>query len=185
MIHTKCIIVHGCPSTSEDDGYNKHWMPWTQKQLIKNGIPTELPTMPAPWQPQYDSFKKVFEQFNVDENTILIGHSCGSAFLVRWLGENPVKIFKLILVAPWKIATKEKEYRGKFYSYIIDKTIKDRINKIIMFTADNEDEGGKESLKIFHNVLGGKIIDLKSHGHYTMKDMGTEKFPELINEIIK
>ena len=185
MSNTKCIIVHGCPPTSKDDSYNKHWMPWAQKQLIKKGIPTELPAMPTPWDPQYDNFKKIFEQFNVDENTILIGHSCGSAFLVRWLGENPVKISKLILVAPWKIVTEEKEYREKFYVYTIDKTIIDRTNEIIMFTSDNEDEGGKESLKIFHDALGGEIIDLKSHGHYTMGDMGTEEFPELIDRIIK
>jgi len=184
-MNTKCIIIHGCPSTSKDDGYNKHWMPWAQEQLIKNGIPTELPTIPTPWEPQYDNFKSVFEQFDIDENTILIGHSCGSAFLVRWLGENPRKIFKLILVAPWKVASKEKVFREKFYGYPIDETIKDRTGEIIMFTADDETENGKKSLKFFYDALGGKIIELKGRGHYTRGDMGTEEFPELIDKIVK
>ena len=53
-----------------------------------------------------------------------------------------------------------------------------------MFTSDDEENEGKESLKIFHDALGGKIINLKSHGHYTLNDMGTEEFPELLKVII-
>ncbi len=53
-----------------------------------------------------------------------------------------------------------------------------------MFTANDEDPEGKESLKIFHEALGGEIIDLKNHGHYTLGDMGTEEFPELLKAIL-
>jgi len=180
-----CIIVHGCPSTPEDKGYNKHWMPWTQKRLIEHGIPTELPTIPEPWKPQYELFKKEFERFEVDEDTVLIGHSCGCAFLVRWLGENPIKISKLILIAPWKVAVNKNEYKAKFYGYKIDESVKDRIGNIIMFTADNEKVGGKESIGIYHNSLGGEIIELKGRGHYTFKDMGTDEFPELIETVMR
>ncbi len=40
-----------------------------------------------------------------------------------------------------------------------------------MFTADDEDPEGKESLKIYHNALGGDVIELKNHGHYILKHM--------------
>ena len=53
-----------------------------------------------------------------------------------------------------------------------------------MFTADDEDLEGKESLQIFHKALGGNIIDLKSHGHYTLGDMWTEEFPELLQVVL-
>lgn len=53
-----------------------------------------------------------------------------------------------------------------------------------MFTSDNEEEDGKKSLRIFHKALGGKIIELKGRGHYTIGDMETEEFPELLKEII-
>ena len=53
-----------------------------------------------------------------------------------------------------------------------------------MFTADDEEKEGKESLKIFHQALGGEILELKGHGHYTLGDMGTEKFPELLEVIL-
>lgn len=186
-----CIIMHGCPSNAEramnpeTRTYDKHWILWLKRNLIALGIETETPPMPDPWEPDYQKFKAEFEKYEVRENTILIGHSCGSAFLVRWLGETKREIFKLILVAPWKIPDKDDEFRKEFYTYPIDESIKSRADEIMMFTADDEEDEGKESLKIFHQALGGAVIELKGHGHYTLGDMGTEEFPELLEKIIR
>ncbi len=186
-----CIIIHGCPDNKEKSmsaktrTYDKHWIPWIKENLSARGIKTETPLMPEPWEPDYNLFKKEFEKYSITENTILIGHSCSCAFLVRWLGDRKQKINKLILVAPWKIPDKGDEIKRKFYEYEIDKTIKSRVNEIIMFTADDEYKDGKKSLKIFHDALGGKIIELKRRGHYTFRDMRTEEFPELLGEIIE
>lgn len=184
-------IIHGCPSNAERAmsvearTYDKHWIPWIKKELNDRGIRAETPLMPDPWEPDYEKYKKEFEKYDVSENSVLVGHSCGSAFLVRWLGETKKKIRALILVAPWKIPDADDEARKAFYSYRIDETIKSRVAKIIMFTADNEEYGGKESLEIFRQALGGEVIELKGHGHYTMEDMGTEKLPELLQIILK
>ncbi|MEK7587736.1 MAG: alpha/beta hydrolase [Patescibacteria group bacterium] len=181
-----CVIVHGCPSDSSEERtqeYAKHWMPWIKKELTSKGIETQIPLMPEPWHPNYEAFKREFEKYDVTPNIILIGHSCGCSFLVRWLGETKRRIKKLILVAPWKINDKHDKWRKLFYEYPIDKTIKNRVNEIIMFTADNEKNDGKKSLSFFHEALGGKIVELKGKGHYTLEDMDTEKFPELLKEL--
>ncbi|QQR93894.1 alpha/beta hydrolase [bacterium] len=52
--------------------------------------------------------KAQFEKYDVDENTILVGHSCGCAFLVRRLGGNKRNVCGLILVTPWKFPDKER-----------------------------------------------------------------------------
>ena len=180
------IIIHGCPSDAEKAmnpetrTYDKHWIPWTREKLNEKGIKVETPFMPEPWYPNYEKFKAEFEKCSVDEDTILIGHSCGCAFLVRWLGESKQKVAKLILVAPWKIPDEGDEARQRFYIYRIDEMIKDRVNKIVMFTADDEEDDGKISLEIYHRALGGEVIELKGHGHYTMGDIGTIEFPELL-----
>lgn len=190
MTEINYIILHGCPSDEEKAmnpetrTYDKHWIPWTKQQLILKGISTETPLMPHPWKPDYGVFKKEFEKYAVTENTVLVGHSCGSAFLVRWLGETKQNIRKLILVAPWKIPDKDDMFRKAFYTYPIDETIRSRVKSIVMFTADDEEEDGKKSLELFHRAFGGRIINLKGHGHYTFNDMGTEAFPELLEEIV-
>jgi predicted alpha/beta hydrolase family esterase len=188
----KCIVIHGCPSDEEKAmdperrTYDKHWIPRIKEQLVANGIETDTPLMPSPWQPDYEEFKDEFEKYDVDENTILVGHNCGCAFLVRWLGDTKRKILKLILVAPWKIPQESKKGADvDFYTYPVDADIKDRVSQIIMFTADDEENDGKESLKIFHRAFGGEVIELKGHGHYCLEDMGTNEFPELLEKILQ
>lgn len=186
----RIFIIHGCPSNAEmainpeTRTYDKHWIPWIKRELTVRGVQTEAPLMPTPWEPDYEKFKAEFEKQEIRENAVLIGHSCGCAFLVRWLGETKKRIAKLILVAPWKIPDKDDEFRRAFYNYPIDENLKSRIGKIVMFTADDEEDDGKKSLKIFHEALGGEVIELKGHGHYTMGDMGTEEFPELLKAVL-
>ena len=183
-----CIIIHGCPSNAEKAmnpetrTYDKHWIPWIKEELSKRNIKITTPPMPTPWKAYYSEWKKEFEKNEINEETILIGHSCGTAFLVRWLGETKRRINKLILVAPWKITPPGRE--KEFYDYKIDSTIKDRVGEIIIFSSDDEEEDGKKSAKMFNDVLEGKFIELKGMGHYTLKDMDTEEFPELLREII-
>ena len=187
---TNCIIVHGCSGSKEStldfsEGTEvQHWIPWTRQKLRENSINTQTPLMPEPWAPVYEKFRQEFKKYKVDENTVLVGHSCGCAFLTRWLGQSKQKIKKLILVAPWKVNTRNESFRDEFYAFNIDETIKSRVGEIVMFTSDNEREGGLESLKIYHQALGGRIITLPSHGHYIFEDMGTQEFSELLQEII-
>ena len=189
MTTKNCIIVHGCPSIAENDPekrtYDKHWIPWVKKELSLRGIPTIAPIMPTPWSPDYSEWKKEFDKLSINKDTILIGHSCGCAFLVRWLGETKQIINKLILVAPWKIADENNTAKKKFYEYPINNKIKENIKEVIIFTADNEEKDGKKSVEIFHKVIDGKVIELKGRGHYTMRDMGTQEFPELLEEVLK
>ena len=103
-----CIIIHGCPSSKEKSmsaekrTYDKHWIPWTKKQLEKQGFAVETPLMPEPWSPNYEDYKTVLDKLEVDKDTVLIGHSCGGAFLVRWIADTKKNIKKLILVSPGK-----------------------------------------------------------------------------------
>lgn len=185
------IIIHGCPTDEEKvmdadtRTYDKHWMPWLKAQLTALNIKVETPLMPNPWEPVYEDFKAEFEKYPVDEDSILIGHSCGTTFLTRWLGETKQKVDKLILISPWYITDKDDDARREFYEQPIDESIKERTNEIIIFTSNNDYEDGKKSVKIFESIVGGKVIELKDRGHYTMRDMGTMEFPELLAEVTK
>lgn len=186
-----CVVIHGCPSRAEKDmdaktrTYDKHWILWIKNELTARGITVETPLMPDPWDPVYESYKKTFEKNSIAANTILVGHSCGCAFLVRWLGDTKQEIDKLILVAPWKVPDYKDELKKAFYRYHVDETIKQRVNNIVMFTSNNERESGKRSLQIFHRALGGEIIDLPNHGHYSPDSMDKPEFPELLEVILR
>ena len=150
------IIVHGCPSDAErarnDETrtYDKHWIPWIRKNLSDKKIKVIAPLMPEPWKPDYSRWKNEFDKLDINNESVLVGHSCGCAFLVRWLGDTDKKVNKLILVAPWKFAEKENE--KDFYEHEISENVKKNVEKTIIFTSDNEEEDGKRSVKIFHET---------------------------------
>jgi len=77
------------------------------------------------------------------------------------------------------------ETKKKFYEYEIDESIASRVNEIIIFTADDEEEDGKKSAKIFQKALNAKVIELSNKGHYTLEDMKTEEFPELLTKVLE
>lgn len=164
--------------------YDKHWQPWLQRELLARGIVMERPMMPNPWTPKYEVYREEFEKYLVDEGTALVGHSCGAAFLVRWLGDTQRKIDALILVAPWKIPDEQNEIKKAFYLYPIDENIRSRVRRVVIFTSDDEEEAGKKSAAIFHEALGGELVELQGHGHYCFGDMQTEEFPELLAKIL-
>ncbi len=188
---TNCIIVHGCADweeqylSVEERAFDKQRMPRLEKQLINLWIKTQRPSMPNSRSPDYHAYKEVFEKHHVDENTILIWHSCWAAFLVRRLWESKKKISQLILVAPWKIPDWDDATKKLFYEYPIDESIKDRIKHVTIFSADDEEDEGKESAQIFYNALWGEFIELTGRWHYTLGDMWTEEFPEIIDVIKK
>ena len=100
----RAIIIHGYNNKSEFEdttrpsASNDHWIPWLQRQLLLNGIEAQTPEMPGFYKPNYEQWKDTLEMFHPDEETILVGHSCGGGFLVRWLSENSKKVGKVVLV---------------------------------------------------------------------------------------
>ena len=101
------ILIHGTCNHVEyfSDQYpslsNSHWFPWLQKQLLMHGYLAQAPEMPNATRPKYEEWKDTFQRFPIDGETILIGHSCGAGFLLRWMSELPARVARLILVAPW------------------------------------------------------------------------------------
>jgi len=183
------VIVHGSPSRDKrkDKDYipenNKHWIPWLEKQLIKKGINYETPLMPTPWRPKYKEWKKEFEKIKIDENSVLVGHSAGGAFIVRWLGETRKKIRKLILIAAGKTMVDSNKRIHELYTFDIDRNVKNHVKDIIIFISNNEPDYRKKSAKTYKQALDGKLIELKNRGHFCKGD-GVTEFLELFDEIL-
>lgn len=184
------VIVHGSNSTEKDAKSKKwgpenlrHWKPWLKKELEEKGIKVSNELYPKDWLPDYGEWKRVFEKNRIDEHSILIGHSAGTAFLLRWLSESKKKVSKLILVAPSVI--KDGKYLGlsKLKDFEFDSSLKNHFDNLIVFYSEDDDEDIIHSAKGVNKKLGGKLINLSNRGHFTLDDMKTEKFPELLEEI--
>jgi predicted alpha/beta hydrolase family esterase len=185
------IILHGMPDKEEylamGSPTTQHWYGWLQTQLQAQGIPTELPAMPIPYEPDYRKWTEVFEQYDIHEETILIGHSCGAGFLVRWLSENNIKVGKVILVAPWIDPDQESQNLvTDFFDFEIDPALSSRTDGITVFYSTDDSADIVKSVEILEkSVKDIHGIKFDDKGHFTLEDMGTEEFPELLKEVLK
>ncbi|MFA5109472.1 MAG: alpha/beta fold hydrolase [Patescibacteria group bacterium] len=184
------IIIHGTCGQEEyfSDKYpslsNSHWLPWLQKQLLINDIFTQTPEMPEAYRPDYEKWSREFIRLEVNENTVLVGHSCGGGFLLRWLSENKIKIKKLILVAPWLDPRRDKTI--SFFDFEIDQNIKERIGEIHLLVSKDDEADILESVAIIKNSIADITYhEFINHGHFCFNDMKTDKFPELLSYILE
>lgn len=182
------LILHGTCDKEEyySDTYpslsNSHWFPWLQKQLLIRNIFAQTPEIPEAYNPQYNLWKGELERFNIDKDTILVGHSCGAGFLVRWLSENKVEIKKLVLVAPW--LDPERSKTTDFFDFKIDPDISKRASELHLLVSNDDDADIHESVSIITKSLPNiKIHNFTGMGHFTYGQMKTEKFPELLKII--
>lgn len=183
------IILHGMPSKEDymnpnkDAQSNCHWLPWIQQQLLARGVLAQTPEFPIPYEPVYEDWKSVFERFEINETTILIGHSCGAGFLIRWLSESKRRVGKVVLVAPW--IDLKKELKTGFFDFQIDSKLRELTESLVVFISDDDDQEMLTTVGILNASCPDiKIIRMKDKGHFTLKGMGTREFPELKNFLL-
>ena len=163
---------------------NYHWLPWLQKQLIMKDIKADTPEMPHAYLPVYEVWKKEFERFDITSETILVGHSCGGGFLVRWLSENKeVTVGKVVLVAPY---LDPDNYIGNdFFDFEIDTHLSSRTQWLSVFHSDNDDDYIQKSVaRLKNEIKDFKYTEFNGYGHFCVNDMASEAFPELLTEVL-
>ena len=185
----KAIILHGRPSKAEymdidfPSPSNAHWLPWLQRQLLRNDILAQAPEAYQPYQPRYENWARAIEYFSPDEETILVGHSCGGGMIVQWLSRNPnAKVGKVVLVAPW-IDVEKDDWPA--FDFEIDESLVQRTAGLTIFHSLDDMKEIKSSVKILIRKLpGAKYVEFENAGHFIIGAMKTEEFPELLQECL-
>lgn len=184
------IIIHGYNNKEEfydatrPAASNDHWMPWLQRQLLLNGIEAQTPEMPGFYEPNYAKWKEMFERFTPDENTILVGHSCGGGFLVRWLSETKTKVNKVVLVAPWM--DPKHLIDPQFFNFVMDPNIASYTAGLTVLYSTDDFHSVIDSVKILkEKLIGAEFKEFTDKGHFVLDSLKTEEFPELLELILK
>jgi predicted alpha/beta hydrolase family esterase len=187
------ILLHGWPQ--KDEYYSldwpppnqAHWFPWLQKQLLVKDIYAEVPLMPDAYEPDYEKWKKAVERCDhIGPDTLIVGHSCGGGFWVRYLSENKdIRVGKVVLVAPW--IDPDGILASKFHAdYKIDPDVATRTDGITIFTSDNDNESVLRSVKLIRqNVTNAHLKEFPGYGHFCKEDINSNEFPELLEELLR
>lgn len=180
------VMVHGMPDKEEWDRFNGdlkafgHWMIWLGEELSHRGIEVVIPSMPLAYDPKYEAWKSVFEQYEITPETILIGHSCGAGFLVRWISETKRQVGQVVLVAPWMDPT--KEYTTEMFDdCTIDPDMVSRCAACTVIYSIDDDKGVITTVNKLKACLPQAVFkEYSDKGHFTLEDMKTHAFPELL-----
>jgi predicted alpha/beta hydrolase family esterase len=189
------ILIHGLPDKEEVVGdvwpspSNAHWFPWVQKQLTRQDILCQSLEMPLSYNPTYKDHERVLNQMEISDETILVGHSCGGGFLLRYLSEHKdLKPKKVILVAPWldlESYLKELNPNSDYFDFNIDTTILERTDLYCVYSTD-DDSSILDSVKMIREKIPEiNVIEFSDKRHFTEKHLKSKEFPELLEIILK
>ena len=176
------FIFHGTGGYPEEN-----WFPWMKKELEKIGYSVFVPQFPTPNNQTPENWFKALDNYKnkINNETVLIGHSLGGAFLLRVLENLKVKVkLSCIVAAPAGILP-IKNYEGDkpFISKPFDwAKIRKNSGKFVIFHSDNDPYVCLGNGKKLAKKLGSKLNVVPDAGHFN-KAAGYTKFPELLKKI--
>lgn len=177
-------ILHGACDAEEyfemdfPSPSNAHWLPWLQQKFLRAGFLCQTPEMPKPYAPDYQEWCKVFKCASIAPDSIVVAHSAGAGFFLRWLKDNPqASLSQLLMVAPWLDPYRE---HGPFLQGAIPDNLNDQVTDVQVFISQDDPVAG---VRKTHQMLQEKYPQIKSHrfndkGHFCLGDIGPT-FPEL------
>jgi len=182
----KIFIIHGSYGNPKEN-----WFLWLKQELKKLGHTAFVPEFPTPEGQSLDNWMEVFNDFylsKIDEDSILVGHSLGPAFILSVLEglQEPVKA--CFFVSGFLGLLNNPEF-DKINSTFTEKEfqwnkIKKNCEKFLLYHSNNDPYVPLEKSKELAEKLGVKVRVIGGAGHFNEK-AGYKKFELLLKDIKK
>lgn len=174
----KAIIFHGTAA-------HPHvlWLPWLKKNLEEAGFSVAVPSYPEMNREDISTFlPKVLANHTFTEETVLIGHSGGAAFLLSLLEHIDVKVKQAILVAGYMTNPNGEDQPVLQDTYDWEK-IKSHVRDIYFINSITDPYNCDEKQgRMMFDHLGGTLI-IRDEGHFGSEDQDYKEFPLLLRLI--
>ncbi len=172
------IILHGWGNGSQDN-----WFSWLKAELEKIGWKVWVPDLPETSRPDVSNWDPyILNGWDINKDTVLIGHSAGSVEVLSILNQIDTKIKKAILVAGFtdmiKEETMEDELKGLFRKPFNWQKVSKNVGKIILVHSDDDPYVLLKHGRILKEKLNAKLMIKKGHKHFSVST-GGERFREL------
>lgn len=175
------FIFHGT------DGYpQQNWFPWLKKELQPMGFNVHVPQFPTEVQTLRGWFDilKDYKNF-IDEETLMVGHSLGGAFLLRVLENTRKKIAVACTVSapvgvpPINYSPGDHDFFGEPFDW---ETIKNNARKFVVFHSNNDRYVPLGNADQIAEQVGTTLNFIPNAGHFD-ELAGYFQFEELRNRI--
>ncbi|MFG1914538.1 RBBP9/YdeN family alpha/beta hydrolase [Micromonospora sp. NPDC048898] len=172
------IIFHGTGG-NPDVG----WYRWLAGRLEARGYAVEVPHLPdLNVEPVATFLPKVLGAHRFDENTVLVGHSGGAAFLLALLEHVEVTVAQAILVAGYCTPpnTSEEPVLQQSYDWA---AIRSHVRDISFVNSRKDPYGcdDRQGRAMFERLGGTQIV--RDDGHFGDYDQPYDQF-DLLDRLI-
>lgn len=179
------FIIHGAFGNP-----GENWFPWLKKELENIGHKVFVPKFPTPENQTLENWKNVFVKYEkfLDKDSIVIGHSLGSTFLLTILEnlKEPIKASFFVagfinLLGNPVFDEINKTFVNKNFDW---QKIKQNCEKFYLFYSDNDPFIPIEESENLADKLDIKSLLVPNAGHFNKK-VGFIKFELLLEDIKK
>jgi len=176
-------LVHGWEGNPDNC-----WFPWLKTELEKLDYNVVIPAMPESDSPEINAWiNKLQDICELNEQTIMIGHSIGCQAILRFLEKTAKKIKAVFMVAGFinlnHLETEEEQIIAKpWLTTPIDFDKIKTLAKYIAFFSDNDPDVDMDDSEIFSEKLNAKIIIEHDKGHFS-DDAGVFELHSLLHEV--
>jgi predicted alpha/beta hydrolase family esterase len=166
----------------------ENWFPWLKGKLEELGFNVVVPNFPTPENMSLQTWLKVFEEFKplLDEESLLIGHSVGSTFLLTVLEQLQKPVKAVFLVSGLLRSVRSEEFNPflvSFWDKQFDwQKIKVNAPHFFVFHADNDPYIPLEQAEELAEKLDTELILVKGAGHFN-ESTGYKEFPLLLKKV--
>lgn len=164
---------------------------WLEEEMKKLGYNVIMPEFPPREGVVYEEWKKEFEKYReyVKEDSIIIAHSIGNEFIIKYFNQNDLKADLYISLAGFaeyfEHEGKEDLNRACEEFLVTDEEInkfRNMCNKKYSIYSNNDHIVPFEALEKYPEKIGATPILIEGIGHMGKKS-GLEKLPKIL-EII-
>jgi pimeloyl-ACP methyl ester carboxylesterase len=183
----KAIICHGISKSKEFVAEfdlpvtTWHWLGWLQQKYNLADVNCQNVLFPHSWfgEKNFKDDAEAFANFQIDEDTRLIGWSAGTSFLLKHLFLHPEICGRhLVLLSPH---LNMNGILGDYFNGEIPMDLMERFGRVDMFYSTDDPvpgvvESAEKLMALFPDI---NVHKFEHHGHFQLQTMGTREFPEL------
>ena len=178
------FVVHALGNTAND-----YWYPWLKKHIESKGYECFTPTLPPIDKMSYQSWAKEFDKYKkyLNKDSVVIGHSTGSIFLVKYLMEKNIKVEKYIGVVSFNKGNTNsphpdwEEINKTFFVKDLE-NFKNYAKERICFYSPT-DIYDYNILNEFATKIEAQKEIIENAGHFTATTGYGEKFEEILKYV--
>ena len=183
------IFCHGVMDpeydwNSREFNPSKGWKYWLQFQIEKErDVVMQMPQFPHAHVllMKYDEWDAIMNHLDINDDTVLIGHSAGGGFVLKYMAMHPeLRVRQIVLVAPY-LDTENFQPFGFYRGFDLSNDIINRtkFGADLMISNDDDFYILNSVDKIVREMPAIRVHKFDGRGHFIC-----DKLPEIL-DIIK